>query len=411
MRTFRVDWYHRVPSHVKEILHCLHKAGHQAYIVGGAVRDLWLGVEPKDYDLVSSATPDEIEALFAKTVGVGKQFGIMVVVTNEGSVEVARFRADGAYTDGRHPTEITFADPAADAARRDFTINALFYDPIAGEVIDYVDGMADLEGRLIRCVGEPARRFEEDALRMLRAVRFHNQLAGRQFRLDPDLLASIKPLAHRISLVSRERVTQEMTRVLLSLEPSVGLNDLEAAGLWEETLRCPFPPGFAPELIDGILDNHLKHFGSLPGLVLPLAALEAYVPGFRAEAAFVLSKADKAELKAVAAFRDRLNAFDSVGLGPKKRILLDPAFPVTWSVYNTLEIEELPLLAKEWAKAGRMDATPLLKPSDLIDLGIPKGPGIGRALDALKEEQLEERIRDREDAVAFVKKRIAARPN
>lgn len=145
--------------------------------------------------------------------------------------------------------------------------------------------------------------------------------------------------------------------------------------------------------------------------MLPLAALEAYVPGFSAENAFVLSKADKAELRAVAAFRERLNNFDNVGLGQKKRILLDPAFPVTWSVYNTTEMEELPLLAKEWEKAGRMDATPFLKPADLIDLGVPKGPEIGRVLEALKEEQLEERLRSREEAVAFVKKRIADRPN
>ncbi|RZA05273.1 MAG: CCA tRNA nucleotidyltransferase, partial [Proteobacteria bacterium] len=388
------------------ILQRLQSMERKAYIVGGAVRDLMLGLEPKDYDIVSEATPDEIEAAFPKTVGVGKQFGIMVIVTNEGPVEVARFRADGAYTDGRHPDEIIFADPAADAARRDFTINALFYDLEAGEVIDYVNGLQDLDGRLIRCVGEPARRFEEDALRMLRAVRFHNQLSSRKFRLDPELVAAIRPLSSRLALVSRERITQEMERVLLSLEPSVGLNDLVAANLWEETFRCPFPPAFAPELIDGIIENHLKHFGTHPGIVLPLSALEAHVPGFTAEHAFVLAKADKASLRAITAFRSRLLAFDEGGLAVKKRILMDPSFPITWSVSHTTELEELPLLKIEWEKAGRLNPPTLLKPADLVELGVPKGPEIGRTLEALRDEQLEERVLDIDAALLFVKGRL-----
>lgn len=403
MQTYRVDWYHRVPTHVKEILHRLQSLGRKAYIVGGAVRDLWIGMEPKDFDLVSEATPEEIEAAFPKTVGVGKQFGIMVVVTDGGSVEVARFRADGSYTDGRHPDAIEFADPAADAARRDFTVNALFYDPEAGEVIDYVDGVLDLEDRNIRCVGEPARRFEEDALRMLRAVRFHNQLAGRKFRLDPTLLEAIRPLASRLKLVSRERVTQEMERVLLSMEPSVGLNDLEASALWEPVLKTPFPAGFAPELIDGILQNHLDTFELHPGFALPLAALEAHVPGFSAERAFVLSKGDKATLRAVQEFKLRLGAFDQVGLGQKKRILNDPHFPITWSVYHTTGQEELPLLANEWRAAGRLDPPVLLKPADLVSLGVPKGPEIGKMLELVRDAQLDEKIQSREEAENLVR--------
>ena len=411
MQTYRVDWYHRVPTHVKEILHRLQSLGRKAYIVGGAVRDLWIGMEPKDFDLVSEATPEEIEAAFPKTVGVGKQFGIMVVVTDAGSVEVARFRADGSYTDGRHPDAIEFADPAADAARRDFTVNALFYDPEAGEVIDYVDGALDLEDRLLRCVGEPARRFEEDALRMLRAVRFHNQLAGRKFRLDPSLLEAIRPLAPRLELVSRERVTQEMERVLMSMEPSVGLNDLEASALWEPVLKIPFPDGFAPELIDGILQNHLDTFETHPGLALPFAALEAHVPGFSAEKAFVLSKADKAILRGVKEFQARLSAFDQVGLGQKKRILNDPHFPIAWSVSHTVGQEELPLLAKEWREAGRLDPPVLLKPADLIRLGHKPGPGMGKALESVRDAQLDEKISTPEEAEAFVRSLPTSNPH
>ena len=159
MRTFGVDWYHHLPPHVKGILGTLHGAGHEAYLVGGAVRDLWLGLGPKDFDLASSATPEEVEQLFTRTESVGRQFGIMIVIAEEGAVEVARFRADAEYKDGRHPEAITFSSPEEDAKRRDFTLNALFYDGAKKQVIDYVGGVEDIEARLIRCVGDPRKRF------------------------------------------------------------------------------------------------------------------------------------------------------------------------------------------------------------------------------------------------------------
>src|SRR6218665_1336476 len=155
MRSYDVEWYHHLPSHVKEILDRLQGAGRKAFVVGGAVRDLWLGRKPKDFDIVSEATPEEIEKLFPKTLDVGRAFGIMIVVTGDGPVEVARFRADGAYTDGRHPDEIRFSDPDEDAQRRDFTINGLFYDHATGKVLDYVGGVEDLKAKRIRAVGDP----------------------------------------------------------------------------------------------------------------------------------------------------------------------------------------------------------------------------------------------------------------
>jgi len=189
MVSYDVEWYHHLPSHVKEILGRLESNGHKAYVVGGSVRDLWLGTKPKDFDLVSDASPEQIEALFPKTLDVGRSFGIMIVVCPEGPVEIARFRTDGAYTDGRHPNEVTFTNPEEDARRRDFTINALFYELGTEKVIDYVGGVDDLRAQKIRTVGEARERFAEDSLRMLRAVRFCAQLPS--FTLDPAVNAAI----------------------------------------------------------------------------------------------------------------------------------------------------------------------------------------------------------------------------
>ena len=411
MHTFGVDWYHRVPPHVKEILHRLHSAGRKAYIVGGAVRDLWLGLEPKDYDVVSEASVEEIEQLFPKTIAVGKQFGIMVVLTDGGPVEVARFRADGAYTDNRHPDEVKFADPEADARRRDFTINALFYDPSREKVIDYVGGLKDLEAKRLTCVGEASKRFEEDALRMLRAIRFHTQLGPRKFTLDPQLIGSIRPLVDRIKNVSKERITQEMERVLLAVNPSIGLKDLIQMGLWESIFQCAPPSSALPELIDELADNHIRVFGMHPGLALPLAMMEAQIPGFEAEKAFVLSKVDKTALHWIAAFRTKLAAFDEVGLGEKKRILNDPVFPIGWSVYQTVDQAELPLLAHEWNEMGRLNPAPILKPDDLIELGVARGPILGKILQQIRDAQLDEKIASREEAEAMVRKSLESTIN
>src|SRR5262249_37279292 len=149
---------------------------------------------------------------------------------------------DAEYKDGRHPTGVVFSSPEEDAKRRDFTINALFCDPVKGELIDWVGGVEDLQGKRIRCVGDAGQRFEEDSLRMLRAARFHSQLAERGFELDGELGAAIRKHASRLSLVSRERVTQEVGKILLSPRPSVGLFDLVLLGLWQPVFGCAPPP-------------------------------------------------------------------------------------------------------------------------------------------------------------------------
>lgn len=189
----------------------IQSAGFTAYWAGGCVRDMLLGTPPKDFDIATSATPAEIARRFPDSREVGKAFGVMIVNTGGETFEVATFRNDGSYTDGRRPDRVVFSTPREDAERRDFTINAMFYDPIANQLHDFVGGQADLSARVLRCVGEPDRRFNEDHLRMLRAVRFASVL---EFAIHPDTAQAIRAHAPRIARISAERISIEITRTL-----------------------------------------------------------------------------------------------------------------------------------------------------------------------------------------------------
>ena len=211
-----------------EIIQNLHKNGFQAMFAGGCVRDALLGKPPKDLDIATSARPSEVETLFANTLSVGKDFGVIVVVTDFGPIEVASFRSDGPYEDGRRPSSIQFTNAKEDALRRDFTINALFYDPIEQELFDFVGGVQDLKLKIIRAVGDPVLRFQEDKLRMLRAVRFLAQLG---FAVEEKTELAISQNASEINQVSKERLFNEMHRLLGSAYWIKGLLLLKRTGL------------------------------------------------------------------------------------------------------------------------------------------------------------------------------------
>src|SRR2546421_9379189 len=191
----------------------LREHSHRAYLVGGCVRDLLLGREPADYDVATSATPEQVMRIFPETYAVGAQFGVVLVPAPDDAlqsrtVEVATFRSDIGYSDGRHPDEVRFSrDPREDVARRDFTINGMLLDPVSGEVLDYVGGRKDLEAGIIRTIGDPQHRFTEDKLRMLRAVRF---AARFEYTVKPSTFAAMQQLADQIAVVSRERVRDEL---------------------------------------------------------------------------------------------------------------------------------------------------------------------------------------------------------
>ena len=250
-----------IPAAPLEVLRILRENGHEALLVGGCVRDLLLGRKPKDWDVATDALPDRIEALFPKTVAVGKAFGIIAVVCDDGStVEVATYRADSPYADGRHPSTVAFTNAREDALRRDFTVNALFLDPATGDIRDYIGGRADLDARVIRAIGDPETRFKEDHLRLLRAVRFAVVLG---FSIEPATFAAIQKLAPQIHRISAERIRDELFR-LLTEAPQAGqaLQLLRDAGLLKEILPeiealvgVEQPPEFHPE---GDVFTHVK---------------------------------------------------------------------------------------------------------------------------------------------------------
>ncbi len=235
-----------------KILKQIRTAGFTAFFAGGSVRDKLLDRVAKDYDIATSATPDQIEELFPKTVAVGKAFGVIVVVQDGTETEVATFRADGGYQDGRRPDSIHFCGAEEDAKRRDFTVNGMFYDPVEDKVIDYVGGQTDLEKKIIRAIGDPDKRFAEDHLRMLRAVRFAHTLG---FEIEPATRAAVQKHAPDLAKISAERIENEFSRTLTeSIKPGDALRELVDLGLMEYIIPeiLPMigqeqPPEFHPE--------------------------------------------------------------------------------------------------------------------------------------------------------------------
>ncbi len=227
------------------VVETLRKRGFQAYFVGGCVRDLLLGRKPKDYDVATDATPSQVMDIFPQTYAVGSQFGVVLVPPDEvqgnagegsqaNAVEVATFRSDIGYSDGRHPDEVQFSrDPREDVARRDFTINGMLLDPVSGEVLDFVGGRDDLAAGIVRTIGDPEKRFTEDKLRMMRAVRF---AARFEYRVDAATFEAIQRLAHQIDVVSRERVRDELTRMLTEGHARRAFRMLDESGLLREVL-------------------------------------------------------------------------------------------------------------------------------------------------------------------------------
>lgn len=201
----------------EKVVERLQTAGFSAFWVGGCVRDFLLGREPQDYDVATAARPEQIEKLFPKTIPVGKKFGVMVVVEDEQQFQIATFRAEADYQDGRRPTQVSFASAEADALRRDFTVNGLFYDPVSEKLHDWVGGEMDLNAKTIRTIGAPEERFAEDHLRLLRAVRFAAQLG---FEIEPKTFAAVKSLAPKIKVISAERIRDELLK--LFAPPAVG---------------------------------------------------------------------------------------------------------------------------------------------------------------------------------------------
>ena len=286
-----------LPKDVQYILTSLASLGYAAYVVGGCVRDSLMHISPKDWDITTSAQPHQIKAVFPHTIDTGIEHGTVTVVINQCNYEVTTFRIDGIYLDGRRPEEVVFTiDIEADLSRRDFTMNAIAYNPTTG-LVDPFGGLEDINKKNIRCVGQASSRFKEDALRMMRTIRFSAQLS---FDIDPETYQAIAPLSERLSLISMERVREELTKILCASNPGA-LTLLEEANLWPYVLRgipfhrslsqvilwlkqCPKEPAMLYALLyaDELFMKHLKFDNrTIKETVLYVHWIDQFIPNER----------------------------------------------------------------------------------------------------------------------------------
>ncbi|MEY2564310.1 MAG: hypothetical protein QOH88_2503 [Verrucomicrobiota bacterium] len=420
----------------------LRAAGQVAYYAGGSVRDLVRGQMPKDIDIATDARPELVQKIFPRTYAVGAHFGVIVVLENGFQFEVATFRSDGAYLDGRRPTEVHFAGAQEDAARRDFTINGMFFDPEANEVIDFVGGRADLEARLIRAIGDPAQRFAEDRLRMLRAVRFATVLG---FEIEPATWDAVGTHAPSINEISAERIREELVRIFLSPHRVRGWDLLDASGLMRAILPeldamkgCEQPPQFHPE---GDVFKHtrimlelLPREVSLP-LVFSVLLHDIGKPSTSAvdengrirfnghdrvgaemtEEVMQRLRFSRAEIDAtVEAVRQHMVFKDvpNMRVAKLKRFMARPTFTDELELHRVdcasshgmMDNYEFLQRKREEFANEPIIPPPLIRGDDLLALGLKPGPKIGEILEAVETRQLEGALRDREEALAWVSK-------
>jgi poly(A) polymerase len=391
------------------VLRRLREAGYTAYFAGGCVRDMLLGTRPKDYDIATDATPMDVQQLFRRVLLVGEQFGVAVVLrrdrrTDEDRhVEVATFRTDASYTDGRRPDAVTFTSPREDAQRRDFTINGMLYDPVDEQVIDYVGGQGDLAAGVIRTIGPPARRFGEDYLRMMRAIRFSHRLG---FEIAPATSKAVRQLAGRIEKISGERIFDELTKMLTHPTAAEAVGDLQDHGLLEVLV---------PELFEG--DNELTlgihRLEAVAGecdAMLSFAALLCNLPQRHIRAIarrWGASNAMREGLCWLAGHRNDWRDAADRALCDFKRLMAGEHWGrlrKLWAVREELENHSSRQARRIAQRAGRIDPAqvapaPLVNGRDLKQLGLEQGRSLGRILRQLYDRQLNEELADRESAL------------
>ena len=429
----------------RNIVARLTEAGHIAYYAGGCVRDALLGLTPSDYDIATSARPEEVQALFPRTYAVGAHFGVILVVEGAHEFQVATFRSDGIYVDGRHPTHVTYSTPRQDAERRDFTINGMFFDPLKGEVIDYVNGQADLKARLVRAIGDPAARFREDRLRLLRAIRF---AATFGFQIEPQTWQAILENAGDIHVVSAERIREELVRILTAPTRTAGFDLLVESGLMAQILPevmalkgCEQPPQFHPE---GDVFVHTRiMFDLLPKKPLPVSLVfSVLLHDIGKPATFStdpdgrirFSGHDRVGAEMTQAIMERLRfsreeidatveavanhmVFKDVQkmrIARLKRFMARPHFDLELELHRVdcasshgiLDNYHFLLAKKEEFANEPLIPPPLIRGHDLIALGLKPGPRFKEILEAVQNGQLEGTLTSREEALGFVKQKF-----
>lgn len=400
----------------------LRDAGFEALWAGGCVRDELLGRTPVDYDVATSAKPDQVRQVFGhrRTLAVGAAFGVITVLGPKaaGQIEVATFRTDEAYTDGRHPAGVIFSTPREDAQRRDFTINGLFLDPLSGEVHDYVGGRDDLQAGIVRAIGVPAMRFGEDHLRMLRAVRF---AAAFGFVLEAETRAAIDKMRHLVTTVSAERIAAELRAMVSRPGRRMALALLHETGLAREVL-----PDVAPVVGDAAAmaswDEAARIIDALdePELGTALAVLFETTGRERLHAAARRLRLSNRDIKLAAWLLDAVAALGHAGddRHPAARpwsavqpwLAHDDAFRLADLLRARADCGRGSVAAAAWVTEqvarprGELDPPPLLTGNDLMQAGLSEGKAIGQILAALRAKQLDGEIKTRDQALEWVRR-------
>jgi poly(A) polymerase len=433
-----------------DVVRKLRNAGYQALWAGGCVRDELLGLLPEDYDVATDATPDQVRQLFKRTVAVGASFGVVEVLgpRTEGDflkVQVATFRSDVSYSDGRRPDSVVFATDREDAERRDFTINGMFFDPLTGQLIDYVGGQADLQAKVLRAIGDPVLRFDEDKLRLLRAVRFATRF---ELNLDSATAAAIRTMAPEITVVSAERVADELRKLLTSPHRARGVRLLDEMGLikallpellpmkglpqgppsaptgdlWEHTLRvlellmpaATFPLAFAallhdigkPRVVGRTPDRYTFHQHEHVGKRL---AEEVLAPRLK------LSNQERERIGWLVEKHQYLSDAPRMRLSKLKQTLIHPGIHELLALHRAdalatgrgvEHVEFCERLLREWSESD-LNPPPLVTGHDLLQHGLEQGPSFKRMLDAVREAQLDGVISTQKEALELVD-RLAA---
>jgi len=429
-------------SEARDLVAQLQQAGYTAYLAGGCVRDHLLGSEAKDIDIATSARPEEVQRIFPRVTDLtGKSFGVVRVLVGEQSYEVATFRQDGPYRDGRHPESVRFATAEQDAQRRDFTINGLFFDPVADRLIDYVGGEADLLAGIVRAIGNPADRFAEDHLRLLRAVRFATRLG---FRIEPKTWEAIRAEAPLIRTVSAERIRDELNRIFTASKPEVGLDLLDQSGLLAVVLPdiaamhgVEQPPQFHPE---GDVYEHVRLMLSKieePNLDLALGILfhdvgkkptakvdengrirfneHESVGAVVAEKIMTGLRYDNKSIQTVRELVQHHMQFKDVPhMRPStlKRMMARPTFPLELelhridcaSSHGDLKHYDFLKHQLETMSPEQIDPPSLISGEDLKAMGLPPGKTIGRIKEAVRVAQLEGTVQTRFEALDMARK-------
>jgi poly(A) polymerase len=433
------------PEIAKKIVATLQQAGFAAFWVGGCVRDFLLGRAPQDFDIATDAKPEQVEKLFRKTIPVGKKFGVMVVVENGIQFQVATFRAEADYQDGRRPEKIIFANAEADASRRDFTVNGLFYDPISEKIFDWVGGEKDLRAKIIRTIGKPEERFSEDHLRLLRAIRFAAQL---NFEIEPKTFAAIQKLAPKIKIISAERIRDELLKLFSPPHAARGLILLRKSNLLENilselaaTIDCEQSPDFHPE---GSVFNHIVLMleklppdsnALLPWTIIlhdiakPLTAekdLETGAIHFyghekvgaqMAERILTRLRFPKKQIEEIVACVLNHMQFKDVKQMRKatlRRLLLRETFALELELHKLDclgahgDLSHYNFLVEQAEELKNQPAIrpPLLTGKDLIALGLQPGKELGALLAEIREKQLADELKNSRQAKAWVKNKL-----